>query len=47
MEQQSAYKITFNSTEELGRFIGKELGLTPWLKIDQTRIHSFAKVTED
>ncbi|MDA9892851.1 MaoC family dehydratase [Flavobacteriaceae bacterium] len=47
MEQQSAYKTTFNSTEELGRFIGKELGLTPWLTIDQKRITAFANVTED
>lgn len=32
---------------ELEQYVGKELGLTDWLVIDQQRIDSFAKVTED
>ena len=33
--------------DNLGAYVGRELGITPWLTIDQERIDLFARVTED
>ncbi|MEE9329666.1 MAG: MaoC family dehydratase [Parvularculaceae bacterium] len=33
--------------EELEKFVGKEVGVSDWLVIDQSRIDQFAEVTED
>ena len=32
---------------ELEQYVGKELGLTEWMTIEQDRINTFAEVTED
>ena len=32
---------------ELTKLIGKELGVSPWMALDQDRIDKFAKLTED
>lgn len=36
------YKIS-----ELKKFIGQEVALSEWIKLDQNRINEFAKITED
>ena len=33
--------------EQIGDFVGKEVGVSDWLLIDQERIDAFADVTED
>jgi acyl dehydratase len=33
--------------DELASFVGKELGISSWVDIDQARINSFAHATED
>lgn len=33
--------------DNLGEFLGKELGVSDWMPIDQDRINAFAEVTED
>ena len=38
--------ITVN-TDELDEFVGKEIGVSDWITIDQDRIDKFADVTED
>jgi acyl dehydratase len=38
---------TLVSKEELADYIGKETGVSDWMKIDQERINQFADVTED
>ncbi|MED5413131.1 MAG: MaoC family dehydratase [Pseudomonadota bacterium] len=35
------------STDQLGDYIGKEVGLTDWFEIDQDRINNFAEATGD
>ncbi len=35
------------STDQIDDFIGRELPPSPWFKIDQSRIDTFADVTED
>lgn len=35
------------STDQLSNYIGKEVGLTDWFKIDQERINDFAEATGD
>lgn len=35
------------STEDLLKYIGKEIGVSDWLKIDQARINMFADATND
>lgn len=35
------------SPEQLGEYIGKEVGITDWLEIDQERINKFADATGD
>ena len=34
-------------TDELDEFVGKEIGVSDWITIDQDRIDKFAEVTED
>ena len=38
---------TIVSKDELVNYIGKETGVSDWMKIDQDRISKFADVTED
>ncbi len=45
--QTDQYKTLVNSLIELDTFIGQELGVSPWIKIDQTMINTFATVTKD
>ena len=37
----------FVSTDQLVGYIGKEVGLTDWLEVDQERINNFAEATGD
>lgn len=39
--------ITVVKVEDLGSYVGKELGVTDWFKIDQERINKFADATLD
>ncbi len=39
--------IIVKNAEELKVLVGKEIGVSDWLLIDQTRINAFADVTED
>lgn len=41
------YNTKVAHLNELEHYVGKELGLTEWMTIDQDRINSFAEVTED
>ena len=41
------FKTTFNHLADMQAYIGKEIGLTDWLTIDQESINTFAKVTKD
>ena len=37
----------FVSTDQLVGYIGKEVGLTDWVEVDQVRINNFAEATGD
>lgn len=39
--------ITTVSTADIAGMIGKELGVSDWITVDQERINAFADVTED
>ncbi len=39
--------LIFNSLEELAVYDGKELGVSDWLRVDQSMIDAFAAVTND
>ena len=43
----TAYKTTFNQLADMENYIGKEIGLSDWMTIDQASINTFAKVTKD
>jgi acyl dehydratase len=45
--KDQAYKTTFESLSDMQEYIGKELGLTDWVVIDQDTINAFAKLTGD
>ncbi|MDG1054625.1 MAG: MaoC family dehydratase [Flavobacteriaceae bacterium] len=48
MEQTTTpYSTQLKELEELKDYVGKELGLTEWMTIEQERINSFAEATED
>ena len=48
MEQNNTpYATKLKELSELENYIGKELGLTEWMTIEQERINSFAASTED
>ncbi len=47
METQKEYKTKFKNISEMGNSVGKELGLSKWTTMDQKRINTFAKTTED
>lgn len=40
-------KVIINSFSEFEEFIGKDLGVSDWVKIDQARINQFAEATLD
>lgn len=42
-----AYSTTFAKLADLKDAVGKEIGLTDWVEIDQKRINDFAETTED
>lgn len=44
---QKPYATKLEHLSELASLVGKELGLTEWVTIDQQRIDDFAKTTED
>lgn len=43
----TSYKTTFNQLSDMQDYIGKEIGLSEWLTIDQETINGFAKLTKD
>ena len=49
MEQptNTAYSTRLKDLSELKNYIGKELGLTQWMPMNQQRINTFADATED
>lgn len=44
---QAPYASKFKNLSDLKAQVGKELGLTDWIVMDQERINSFAEATED
>ena len=44
---QKSHRSIFKNISEMKNAVGKELGLTPWKIMDQERINTFAKATED
>ena len=44
---QKPHKSIFKNISDMESALGKELGLTPWSIMDQKRINSFAKTTQD
>ena len=50
METQKTQKVhrsTFKNISEMEKALGTELGLSPWSIMDEKRINTFAKTTED
>ena len=50
METQKTQKVhrsIFKNISEMEKAVGTELGLTQWSIMDQKRINTFAKTTED
>ncbi len=48
MEQTTTpYSTQLKELEELKDYVGKELGLTEWMTMEQERINNFAEATED
>lgn len=43
----NAYATHFDHLAKMKEHVGKELGVSPWLLIDQERINLFAKATDD
>ena len=41
------YKTTFKHLVDMEAHVGKEIGLTEWMTIDQDSINKFAKLTHD
>jgi len=41
------YKTIFKHLVDLEAHVGKEIGLTEWMTIDQDSINQFAKLTHD
>lgn len=41
------YNTTFKQLHDLEAFVGKEVGLSEWMTIDQEMINAFAKLTRD
>ena len=47
METLKQYKTKFKNISEMENSVGKELGISKWTTMDQKRINTFAKTTED
>ena len=48
MEQsQTPHSTRLKNLRDLASYVGKELGLTEWISIEQERINNFAETTED
>ena len=45
--KENAYSTKFKELIELKKFIGKELGITDWMEMNQQKINDFAKITDD
>ncbi len=41
MENKQAYKTHFKNLEEMGKSVGKELGISNWIEISQEKINSW------
>lgn len=44
MENKEAYKTHFKNLEEMGKSVGKELGISNWIEISQDKINLFLKL---
>ena len=44
MENKEAYKTHFKNLEEMGKSVGKELGISNWIEISQEKINLSAKL---
>ncbi len=47
METLKQYKTKFKNISEMENSVGMELGISKWTTMDQKRINTFAKTTED
>ncbi len=43
----NAYKTTFDSLAEVESFVGKEVGISEWMTVDQESVNAFGKLTGD
>ncbi len=43
----TAYQTTFEQLTDMQDYLGREIGLSEWLLIDQASINTFAKLTKD
>lgn len=44
---QAPYRTTFENVAEMQDYVGKELGISDWILIEQNRINLFAEATGD
>lgn len=47
MSDSAAFSSSFDNIAALAERSGDELGISPWILIDQERINAFAQITED
>ena len=45
--KDQAYKTIFKRLADMREYVGKEIGLSDWIVIDQDTINAFAKLTQD
>ena len=45
--EQNPYSSQFKQLQEMKQCVGKEIGLTNWITIDQNKINNFANATGD
>lgn len=45
--EQLAFSSTFDKLTDIKEYVGKEIGITKWITIDQDQINTFAKATGD
>ena len=45
--EENAYSTKLRGLAELKNFVGKELGLTDWMQMNQKKINEFVKITND
>ncbi len=45
--KDTSYKTVIHNAEELSKYVGKEIGLSGWIEIDQASINRFGILTRD